>query len=71
DISNYDWQKRRTNVENFFSGKISEFETWGFLKDNQIQYIYLVSGQQMSKPPKEWEINLIYDKDSIRIYKAI
>ena len=69
DITNYDWQNRKQQVDYFFSNPSSS-ETIGFLLNNQIDYIYLVN-YYLPTNLANHTVSLIYDQAGIKIYKVL
>lgn len=69
DITGFDWQQRRAEEEKFFSST-DQFFARGFLVNNNINYIYLVSGQNFSLSTFDLQINEIFNNSQVRIYKV-
>jgi|GEM_PF-6318604 len=69
DITGFDWEKRRTNVEKFFADTDKSF-TRDFLMNNQISYLYLVGDQIYSIDGLDLQIDNIFNNGQVRIYKV-
>lgn len=68
NITGYDWQTRRESSLAFFNSK-NIFAARGFLVNNNIDYIYLVKDQNLPFNTEELQLDLIYAKDQIKIFK--
>jgi hypothetical protein len=69
NITGLDWQTRRINSEKFFNSTDQNFSR-GFLINNNILYIYLLTDQNFPLLPSQIQIDLIYDQDGVLIYKV-
>ena len=69
NITGLDWQTRRINSEKFFSSTDQNFSR-GFLINNNILYIYLLTDQNLPLSTSQLQIDLIYDQDGVLIYKV-
>ncbi|MDD2224578.1 MAG: hypothetical protein PHP97_00235 [Candidatus Shapirobacteria bacterium] len=69
DITGFNWQQRRAEEEKFFSST-DQFFARGFLVNNSIDYIYLVSDQKFSLSTFDLQINEIFNNSQVRIYKV-
>lgn len=70
DITGYDWQSRRKQVDNFFKND-NPIQSVGMLLNNNISYIYLNDSKQSLDPKIDHQLENIYQKDNIRIYKVL
>ncbi len=70
DITGYDWQSRKKQVDDFFSTKDSNQAT-GFLLNNQIDYIYLPPGSFLPNSLPTHQLDQIYQQSDIKIYKVL
>lgn len=70
DITGYDWQFRKKQVDNFFSTDDSNQAT-GFLLNNQIDYIYLPPNTTLPYSLPTHQLDLIYQQSDIKIYKVL
>lgn len=69
--SNFNWNKRRQNSQNFFKQE-NEYQDRGFLINNKIDYIYL-TGMQISKVQLNLNkiyINSVFENQNCHIYKV-
>ncbi|MFA6185055.1 MAG: hypothetical protein WCT51_00905 [Candidatus Shapirobacteria bacterium] len=69
DITGFDWQQRRDEEEKFFKST-DQFFARGFLINNNISYIYLISDQNFSLSTFDLQINEIFNNSQVRIYKV-
>jgi len=69
NITGLDWQTRRITSDNFFNSTDQNFSR-GFLINNHILYIYLLTDQNLPLSPSQLQIDLIYDQDGVLIYKV-
>lgn len=69
DITGYDWQKRKSDVQKFFS-TTDKFFARGFLLNNKIDYIYLVNDQSIKLQDNDLDIVKIFDNGQCKIYKV-
>jgi hypothetical protein len=69
DITGFDWQTRRKEIEKFFSTTDKYFAR-GFLLNNNIDYIYLVNDQEFKLSDNDLQIDKIFDNSQVRIYKV-
>lgn len=69
DITGFDWKSRLTEEQKFFESTDKYFAR-GFLINNNISYIYLVSDQYFILSNSNLEIDQIFDNGQVRIYKV-
>lgn len=69
DILGLNWRSRQKALVDFFT-TTNKFSARGFLLNNQIGYIYLLSGQNLPFSPKDLEIDQIYNQNGIQIYRV-
>jgi hypothetical protein len=69
DITGFNWKDRLTEEEKFFYTD-NKFFARGFLLNNKIDYLYLVNDQNFQLSLEDLQIEKIYDKSQIRIYKV-
>ncbi|MFA6518430.1 MAG: hypothetical protein WCV93_02135 [Candidatus Shapirobacteria bacterium] len=69
DILGLNWRSRRKDITDFFLTK-DKFFARGFLLNNRIDYIYLLSGQHLPLSLVELEIDQIYNQSGITIYRV-
>jgi hypothetical protein len=69
DITGFNWQQRRADEEKFFT-TTDKFFARGFLVNNNIDYIYLVSDQNFSLSKFDLQIDEIFNNSQIKIYKV-
>ncbi len=69
DITGFDWQKRRLESTNFFS-KNDKYNNRGFLINNNIDYIYLTTDQQIKTNLSDLQVDEIYNNEEIKIFKV-
>jgi len=70
DITGYDWQSRKKQVDNFFSSQ-DIYQATGFLLNNQIDYIYLPPGSFLPNTLPTHQLDQIYQQSDIKIYKVL
>lgn len=69
DITGFDWQKRRKEIQTFFSTKNASLAR-GILLNNQIAYIYIINNQNFLLSMEDLGLDEIFNQDQIRIYKV-
>jgi hypothetical protein len=69
EITGFDWQSRRQEVDKFFKSQ-DEYFTRGFLVNNKIDYIYLVNDQNFSIDTETLQVDNIFQNDQVKIYKV-
>ena len=69
DITGFDWQTRRKEIEKFFTTTDKYFAR-GFLLNNNIDFIYLVNDQEFKLSDNDLQIDKIFDNSQVRIYKV-
>jgi len=67
DITGYDWQSRRAEVEAWYKDG-NAIKARAFLKDNNIKYIYLVKGQKKLLGEEQLGIKNIFENSEVIIY---
>lgn len=70
DITGYDWQSRKKQVDDFFSSQDS-YQATGFLLNNQIDYIYLPNNSSLPDSLPTHQLDQIYQQSDIKIYKVL
>ncbi len=69
DITGFDWQTRRQEVDKFFAAT-DKFYARGFLLNHKIDYIYLTNQQKLPLTIEDLQIDQIYDQGQIRLYQV-
>lgn len=69
DITGFDWRVRRNEVERFLNS-LNQSEVRGFLKDNNIAYIYWIKGQRARLGETQLGIERIFENRAVDIYKV-
>jgi uncharacterized membrane protein len=75
DITQYDWRGRREAVEEFIKTSDSQ-KAKEFLKENQIQYLYLVKdltplpGERLKLGEKQLSLTTVFENEKAVIYKV-
>jgi hypothetical protein len=64
-----DYQNRLKLIKQFFTNKDIFFNR-GFLVNNQIDYIYLLRGQELANNPIELQIDTVFYNELVTIYKV-
>jgi len=70
DITGYNWQSRKKQVDDFFSSQDS-YQATGFLLNNQIDYIYLPPNSFLPNSLPTHQLDQIYQQSDIKIYKVL
>jgi len=70
DITGYDWQNRKKQVDDFFSSS-DGIKATGFLLNNQIDYIYLPHNTSLPSSLPNHQLDQIYQQSDIKIYKVL
>ena len=70
EITNYSWRERRGQVESFFKSEDNNFAR-GFLLNNQINYLYLLEGQDFLLPESDLGLKMIFSNKLVRIYEVL
>ncbi len=68
EIMDYNWRQRKEKVQRFFATNDSQ-EAIRFIKDNDIQYVYLLKDQQVVLDQDYLNIVKIFENQSTAIYK--
>ena len=68
-ITGFDWRSRLADEQKFFTTS-DKFFARGFLINNNIDYIYLVTDQNFSLSLLDLQITEIFDNGQVRIYKV-
>jgi len=68
EIMGVDWRSRRTLEEQFFA---TTDENWAknFLKENDIEYLYLANGQNFKLQASEISLEKIFENEKVRIFQ--
>ncbi len=69
DITGFNWQERRQDVENFFTND-DKYKARGLLVNNSIDYIYLIHNQKLNFSEEDLQVKKIFDNGQSRIYKV-
>ena len=69
DITGYDWSTRREEIVRFFSAS-DQNAAHRFLEDNNIKYVYLLKGQQVSLNFQELGAKKIFENNISLIYSV-
>jgi hypothetical protein len=69
DITGFDWQTRRKEIEKFFNTTDKYFAR-GFLLNNNIDFIYLVNDQEFKLSENDLQVDKVFDNSQVRIYKV-
>jgi len=69
DITGYDWQSRRTQVEAWYKEKDQAIAR-AFLKDNNIKYIYWEKSQRALLGEKQLGLTNIFEDASVIVYRV-
>lgn len=67
DITGAPWREARQKATQFFL-TLNESTARDFLNKNQIQYLYLLKGQQPNLPPEQLDFERIFDNGLTKIY---
>lgn len=67
---NYPWQLRREKLDEFLKDSNSE-AGYNFLKDEEIDYIYLVKRSGVGLDENSLEIDNIFDNEEVIVYKVL
>ena len=70
DITGFDWRKRKEEVLVFYES-LDQNEVRGFLRENEIAYIYWVKTQRARLGETQLGIERIYENSKVDIYKVI
>lgn len=70
NITGYDWVTRKKSIKEFYLSLDQEF-VFDFLRINKIKYIYWVNDQRAKLSESQLGIELIFEKDKVRIYRVI
>jgi len=69
NITGYNWRQRREEVESFLNS-LDHVETWSFLRENNITYVYWIKGQRAKLGENQLGITEIFDNSEVNIYKV-
>jgi len=69
-ISQYDWQARKKEIQDFFSSKDQGLGK-DFIKKNKIDYLYLQKDQKMEFGEGDIGFKKIFDNSEVRIFELI
>ncbi len=69
DITGYDWRGRKKSVEEFY-GSLDHKFVRGFLKDNDIVYIYWLKGQRATLGESQLGVTRIFENSAVDIFKV-
>ncbi len=69
DITGFDWQSRLNQEKDFFNSQ-NKFQARGFLINNNISYIYLVSNQKFYLSLDDLQIDQIFNNGQVKIYQV-
>lgn len=69
DITGYDWRNRREEVESFLES-FDNTETWSFLREKNITYVYWIKGQRAKPGEGQLEMTRIFENSEVDIYKV-
>ncbi len=70
DITNFDWRARRTEVFDNFLNTLDQDIARGFLKKNNIKYIYWVKPQRAKLGEKQLGLDKIFENNEVNIFKV-
>ncbi len=71
DITGYPWQERRTLVVDFFEKRLDQYQSRGFLVNNDISYIYLHSPDSLPQDEVDLGVEKIFDSGNVKIYQVL
>ena len=69
NITGYNWPERRKSVLEFYNSLDHEL-VWNYLRENNITYIYWVSGQRAKLGEDQLGIERIFENDLVSIFKV-
>lgn len=69
DITDYDWESRRQEVENFLN-TLDQKKARNFLRENNISYIYWVKPQRTKLGETELGIEKLYENSEVQIFRV-
>jgi hypothetical protein len=69
DITGYQWRNRREEVENFLES-YDNIETWSFLREKNIIYVYWIKGQRAKPGEGQLEMTRIFENSEVDIYRV-
>lgn len=69
DIMQYPWQERRASVEDFLN-MANTFTAQSFLKENDISYVYWITGQHAKIPDVNLSLMPIFKNSDVTIFKV-
>jgi len=70
NITGYNWQSRRMEVDAFYQSVDSEF-VYNFLRSHNIKYIYWLKGQRATEGESQLGITKIFENGEVDIYRVI
>lgn len=69
DITGYEWRERRKGVEDFLES-LDHAETWSFLRENNITYVYWIKGQRARLGEGQLGMTRVFENNEVDIYRV-